>query len=119
MNVLSLISAVLISVMTPVSLPDVPGVKMGRAVLLDDYAIVAVIPDPISGMESKNETLRSAAEILGKEFGKEVYLTDDLITFITLSRIEKRGADDYERHNLASRLAKVKSYSCRSEMLVK
>ena len=101
--------------MTPVSLPDVSGVKEGRAVVIDQYAIVAVIPDPFSGMEIKNDALRSAAETLGKEWCKEVYLTDDLITYITLSRIEKRGADDYERRNLASRLAKVKSYCFRSE----
>ena len=115
MNILSLISAVILSAMTPVSLPEISGIKEGQAIVIGDAAVVAVIPDAHTGLDAKTETLRSAAEQLGKEWDKEVILTEDLLTYMTLSRIEKRGADDYERRNLAARLSRVKSYCYTAE----
>ena len=110
MNILTIISAVLISAITPVSLPELEGIKDARAVFIDDQAIVAVIPEAYCGIEAKNEKMRRAAERLGEEWDKEVVLTDDLLTYMILSRIEKRGADDYERKNLAARLSKINAY---------
>ena len=110
MNILSLISAVILSAITPVSLPELSGIKDGQAIMIGEAAVVAVIPDAHTGLDAKTETLRSAAEQLGKEWDKEVLLTEDLLTYMTLSRIERRGADEYERKNLASRLSRIKAY---------
>ena len=110
MNILTIISAVLISAITPVSTPDLEGVKDARAVFIEEQAIVAVIPEACCGIEAKNERMKKTVEVLGEEWGKEVLLTDDLLTYMTLSRIEKRGADDYERKNLAARLSKINAY---------
>ena len=111
MNILSLISAVIISVITPVDLPEISGVREGRAVFVEDQAIVAVIPDAFTSADAKNQAMHDAAERLGKEWGKEILLTDDLMTYMSLARMERRGADDYERRHLAVRLARVRSYS--------
>ena len=115
MNILSLISAVVLSAITPVSLPNLPGVKEGRAIIVDDVAVVAVIPEACYGLEQKSETLRSATEMLSKEWDKEVVLTEDLLTYMTIARMEKRGVNDYERKSLAGRLSRVKSYCYTSQ----
>ena len=110
MNTLSLMSAVLISVISPVTLPDLTGIKDGCAVFVEDQAIVAVIPEPHVGLEAKSETMRRTAETLGENWGREVIVTEDMLTYLVLLRIGKRGADDYERRNLAARLARIKTY---------
>ena len=110
MNVLSLLSAVMISALCPITLPATVGVKDGYAVIVEDQVLVAVIPDPCFGYEQKAQTLRQAAESVGKTLGKDVFLTDDMLTYLILSRMKKRGASDYERRNLASRLPKIRSY---------
>ena len=110
MNILTLISAVLVSAIIPVACPDLPGVKETRAVVIDDVAVVAVLPDVHAGLEEKTETLSNAASSIGKQLDKEVVLTEDLLTYLTLSRIVKRGADDYERRNLAARLSRINAY---------
>ena len=110
MNILSLISAVLISAITPISLPDLHDIKDGKAVIVEDQAIVAIIPEAHSGIEAKTETMRQATESLGAYFGKEVVLTDDLLTYMVLSRMEKRGVNEYERRNLAARLSRINAY---------
>ena len=115
MNIISLISAVLISAIAPVSLPELPGIKDGCAVFIEDQAIVAVIPEAHSGLEANTDTLRHATESLGESWNKEVVLTDDLLTYMVLLRMKKRGVDDYERRNLASRLSKIKSYCYSAE----
>lgn len=110
MNVLSLISAVLISAFSPIELPPVDGVKEGYALIVDGQAVVAVIPELCFGYEQKADTLLRAAETLGKEWGKDILLTDDMLTYLILSRMRKRGVSDYERKNLAARLPKIKGY---------
>ncbi len=115
MNILSLISAVVLSAITPVSIPDLPGVKEGRAVIVDDVAIVAVIPEACYGFEQKSETLSAAAEELGKRWDKEVLLTEDLLTFMAIARMEKRGVSEYERKSLAGRLSRIRSYCYTAE----
>ena len=110
MNVLSLVSAVLISAISPIAVPPVSGVKEVCAVVVEDQILVAVLPEPSAGYEQKTEALRAAAAFLGESLGKDVLLTDDMRTYLILSRIKKRGADDYERKNLASRLPKIKAY---------
>ena len=112
MNMISLLSAIMFSVVEPVAVPSLSGIRQGYAVFVENTAIVAVIPDPHFGYEAKNKTLSSAASSLGEKWGREVVLTEDLLTFLTLCRIHKRGADEYERKNLASRLPKVHSYVC-------
>ena len=110
MNILSLISAVLISAITPLDFPELPGIKEGRAAVVENQVIVAVIPEAHSSIETKTETLRQATETLGEQWGKAVVLTDDLLTYMILSRIEARGADEYERKNLAARLSRINAY---------
>ena len=110
MNMLTIISAVLISAISPITVPDLPGIKDARAIALEDAYIVAVIPDAYAGLDAKSDALRSAAESLGEEWGAEVILTEDLMTYMALSRIEKRGADDYERRNLAARLNRIRTF---------
>ena len=118
MNILSLISAVIISSLTPVAVPELSGIKDGRAVFVDEVAVVAVIPEAFVGIEEKTESLKNATESLGEIWGREVILTEDLLTYMTLSRIEKRGADDYERKNLVARLSRIKSYCYASQKIV-
>ena len=110
MNVLSLVSAVLISSVSPIALPAFSGVKDACAVVVEDQVVVAVLPKLSSGYEQKTEALRQAASSLGKGLKKDVLLTDDMRTYLILSRIRKRGASEYERKNLAARLPKVKAY---------
>ena len=117
MNILTIISAVLISAITPVSTPELEGIKEARAVFIQEQAIVAVIPEVYCCIEAKNQTMKKAAEALGEEWDREVILTDDLLTYMTLSRIEKRGADDYERKNLAARLSKINTYCYTAEQV--
>ena len=110
MNLISLVSAVLVSAISPIALSPVSGVKEVCAVVVEDQVIVAVLPELFTGYEQKTEALRQAAASLGESLGKDVLLTDDMRTYLILSRIKKRGVDDYERKNLASRLPKIKAY---------
>lgn len=110
MNVLSLISAVMISTLAPAPVCGVEGVKQGYVLVLEDQAVVAVLPDLVVSYEEKSETLRQAAEKIGENLGKDVFLTDDMRVYLILSRMAKRGSDDYERQNLAARLPKIKAY---------
>ena len=110
MNILSLISAVLISALSPINVAQIEGVKDGYAVIIEDQAIVAVIPEVCVGYEEKTNLLRSAAKIIGEDLGKDVILTEDMRTYLILSRIYRRGATSYERQNLALRLPKIKAY---------
>ena len=115
MNVISLVSAVLLSVISPVDLPELSGVKEGYAVIVEDQAIVAVLPDIFVGYEEKSEALKGAAASVGEEWQKDVLLTDDMLTYLILSRMQKRGVNDYERKNLAARLPKIKAYCYAAE----
>lgn len=112
---LTIISAVLISAISPIAVPDLPGIKDARAIALDDQYIVAVIPDAYAGLDAKSDALRTATETLGEEWDAEVFLTEDLMTYMSLARIEKRGADEYERKSLAARLNKIHAYCYASE----
>lgn len=110
MNLLSLVSAVLVSVVAPIEVPPISGVKEVCAVVVEDQVIVAVLPEFFTGYEQRTEALRQATACLGNSLEKDVLLTDDMRTYLILSRIKKRGADEYERRNLASRLPKIKAY---------
>ncbi len=110
MNILSLISAVMISAALPTPVCGVEGVKQGYVLVLEDQAVVAVMPDLFIGYEEKSQALRQVAEKMGEELDKDVFLTDDMRVYLILSRMAKRGSDDYERQKLAARLPKIKAY---------
>ena len=104
MNVIALISAILFGTITPLPVDFPEGIKAGVALSVDGYVLAAVIPDVVIGYEEKTTLLENAAESLATALGKKVILTQDLLTYLILLRIEKRGADRYERENLAARI---------------
>ena len=67
----------------------VDGVKEGYALIVDGQAVVAVIPELCFGYEQKADTLLRAAETLGKEWGKDILLTDDMLTYLILFRMRR------------------------------
>lgn len=108
MNLMALVSAILIGGIAPLAAELPECVKAAEVVLIEDEVVAAVIPECNASYEEKSRSLQEAADILSKQQGKRVLLTQDLLTYLILFRMRKRGVDAYERKNLASRLAKVK-----------
>ena len=102
---IALISAVLFGMISPLSLDLPTGMRAGRFALTEECVLVALLPEATPSYEHKSELLQEAADEIAVKTGKPVYLTQDLLTYMILTRMEKRGADDYERQNLASRIA--------------
>ena len=111
MNVVALVAAILFGTMQPVETGCLQGIKEQAALSVDGQYLVAVVPQAIAGYQEKTELLQQAADQCAAEWGETVILTEDLMTYLALARMQKRGADDYERQTLASRLVKTKD-SC-------
>ena len=109
---IALISAILFGSVAPISVELPDGIKAGAFLAFDEYVVAAVVPDALMGFEEKQRVVTDAAESLASALERDVVLTQDLLTFMTILRILKRGADRYERENLASRILAI-SESCR------
>ena len=107
MNLALLLSAVLCSAIYPTTLPASSWAEKSLSVTLGEYLFVASVPSDVPSHEERGRALRERAEDVASITGREVCLTDDLLTYLCLKRILKRGADDYERHVLASRLSRA------------
>ena len=118
MNILW-VSAILFGAILPCPLPEISGIKEACAVVLEDAVFVAVIPDGATGYEGKSASLQEAADRIAEENDRCVILTEDLLTYLTLLRMRKRGADEYERRNLLSRLDRIREncYYGKTKML--
>ena len=112
MNVIALISAILFGSVAPISVELPDGIKAGAFLAFDEYVVAAVVPDALMGFEEKQTVVSDAAESLACALERDVVLTQDLLTYMTILRILKRGADRYERDNMASRIPAI-SESCR------
>ena len=102
---IALISAVLFGMISPLSIDLPTGMRAGRFALTEECVLVAILPEATPSYESKSALLQEAAAEIARETGKKVFLTQDLLTYMILTRMEKRGVDDYERQNLATRIA--------------
>ena len=111
MNVVALVAAILFGTMQPVETQPLLGIKEQAALSVDGQVLVAVVPQPIAGYREKSELLQEVADAYALEWGDDVILSEDLMTYLALVRMEKRGTDDYERQTLASRIVKTKD-SC-------
>ena len=107
MNLALLLSAVLCSAIYPTTLPASYWAEKSLSVTVGEYLFVASVPSDVPSHEERGRALRERAEDVASVTGREVCLTDDLLTYLCLKRILKRGADDYERHVLASRLSRA------------
>ena len=111
MNVVALVAAILFGTIQPVDTDAVFGIKEQAAIVTEGQYLVAVVPEAIAGYREKTDLLQATAEAYAAEWGEDVVVTEDLRTYLALLRMQKRGADDYERQTLASRIAKTKD-SC-------
>ena len=107
MNAVALISAILFGTISPLALELPVGMRDARAVLSEECVLVAVLPESYFGYGEKTARLQEIAKDIAEEQGKSVLLTEDFLTYLILIRMEKRGADEYERKNLVSRLAQT------------
>ena len=105
MNLIALLAAILFGTLSPIPLEGREGIKEGYVAAFEDQVLVAVLPEAVASYDKKCEILRDAADELAAACGKEVVLTQDLLTYLCLSRIERRGVNEYERKNLASCVA--------------
>ena len=112
MNVVALVAAVLFGTIQPVGTDSLQGIKQQAAVVVDGQYLVAVVPEAVAGYSEKSELLQSIADDYALDWG-DVILTEDLMTYLSLTRMQKRGVSDYERETLASRLIKTKDFCYR------
>ena len=115
MSTLALLSAILFGTISFYPVLPVEGVRESLAVAADDYVVVAVIPDCEESHEERDAVLRAAVSTLAEECGREVVLTEDLLSYLSLKRMEQRGVSDYERRALASRLYAARGNLFKSE----
>ena len=106
MNTATLILALVLSSLHPIALGDLPAMQHTVAAEGDGIVLVAVLPECEISYENKADHLREASEVARLKTGKTVLLTEDLLTYLSLLRIERRGLDGYERKVLRSRLEK-------------
>ena len=104
MSTLALLSAILFGTLSFCPVVPVEGVRESLAVTTDDFVVVAVIPECVESHEERNAVLCAAAMTYAEESGREIVLTDDLLSYLSLKRMWQRGVSEYERRALASRL---------------
>lgn len=109
MTIVALISAILFGTIGPLPVDFPKEIRAGAVLSVDDCIVAAVIPDGIASHERRQALLEKTAADLAARTGRYVILTEDILTYLTLLRMQKKGVNDYERNNLASCLARVQS----------
>ena len=107
MSLFLLLSAVLFGTITPLDFPRSDASSRVLALEAGEYAVVAMIPDNVSGHAERVNVLSAAAEEVAATSGRYVVLTDDLLAYLSIKRMLTRGISEYERRALASRLSKA------------
>ncbi|HCU56174.1 MAG TPA: hypothetical protein DIC18_02430 [Clostridiales bacterium] len=115
MNVAALITAILFGALRPLCVDLPKDMKAAECFESETCVVAAVIPQTGAGYEEDRARLQNAADDLSRQTGKSVLLTRDLLTYLVLLRMEKRGVNAYERENLAKRMARISSCLYRSE----
>ena len=88
------------------------GIKNYAIYIGENEAIVAVAPDAFSSYAEKRAHLSSAAKLFAEKIGKRVLLTEDLVCYSAIRRIEKKGRGSDVRL-LEKRVRKIRA-SCYS-----
>ena len=107
MHASTLFLALLLSTFRPVLIGDLPYMRHTVAIEGEDTVLVAVLPAYDASYDRKTEHLIGAAQEAKDRTGKTVLLTEDLLTYLSILRIERRGDDEYEREVLRSRSEQV------------
>jgi len=97
------VCAILLSALSPTTVPEGEGIKEASALISASGMLVSLIPEATASYQEKEEKIRRYAEQLSEEYGTPVLVTEDLGTHMILCRIERRGMTEYERRNLIAR----------------
>ena len=82
---------------------DVKGMTNGECV------IVAVAPDPIFGLKERKLKLSTYADELASETGLPTIVTEDLLSYIALCRLERHGYDEESVNKVLNRISSIQS----------
>jgi len=92
----------------PFSAPAEEWLKDAKGMTNGECVIVAVSSEPIFGLEERKRTLSAYASEISSETGLPSVVTEDLLSYIALCRMERRGYDEESVKKVLDRLSHIR-----------